>query len=74
MANTVDNMAPLVSAINNPQGFPRSVNLVQNSYGVRQHTSVTTSSTNSFLARGLRVSPIVSHSRGLVRKTKMKIN
>ncbi|KAI0542796.1 hypothetical protein GGR58DRAFT_171322 [Xylaria digitata] len=40
--NIADNVAPLVSARNNSQGFPGSVILVQNSYG---HTSLTAAST-----------------------------
>ncbi|KAJ2976329.1 hypothetical protein NUW58_g8112 [Xylaria curta] len=40
--NIADNVAPLVSATNNSQGFPGSVILVQNSYG---HTSLSAPST-----------------------------
>ncbi|TGJ78896.1 hypothetical protein E0Z10_g9869 [Xylaria hypoxylon] len=40
--NIADNVAPLVSATNNSQGFPGSVILVQNSYG---HTSLSAAST-----------------------------
>ncbi|KAI0487732.1 hypothetical protein F4859DRAFT_466015 [Xylaria cf. heliscus] len=40
--NIADNVAPLVSATNNSQGFPGSVVLVQNSYG---HTSLSAPST-----------------------------
>ncbi|KAI0418993.1 hypothetical protein F5X98DRAFT_88189 [Xylaria grammica] len=40
--NIADNVAPLVSARNNSQGFPGSVILVQNSYG---HTSLSAAST-----------------------------
>ncbi|KAI0599616.1 alpha/beta-hydrolase [Biscogniauxia sp. FL1348] len=41
VANTADNITPLVSARNNSQGFPGSVILVQNSYG---HTSLSAAS------------------------------
>ncbi|KAI1744717.1 hypothetical protein F4680DRAFT_233836 [Xylaria scruposa] len=40
--NIADNVAPLISATNNSQGFPGSVILVQNSYG---HTSLSAPST-----------------------------
>ncbi|KAI0975660.1 hypothetical protein F4678DRAFT_276781 [Xylaria arbuscula] len=40
--NIADNVAPLVAATNNSQGFPGSVVLVQNSYG---HTSLSATST-----------------------------
>ncbi|KAI2615316.1 alpha/beta-hydrolase [Hypoxylon sp. NC1633] len=42
VANVADNVAPLISARNNSQGFPGSVVLVQNSYG---HTSLSAAST-----------------------------
>ncbi|KAI5918439.1 alpha/beta-hydrolase [Camillea tinctor] len=42
VANSADNITPLVSARNNSQGFPRSVILIQNSYG---HTSLSAAST-----------------------------
>ncbi|KAI1407887.1 alpha/beta-hydrolase [Hypoxylon sp. FL1857] len=42
VANIADNVAPLISARNNSQGFPGSVVLVQNSYG---HTSLSAAST-----------------------------
>ncbi|OTA58952.1 alpha/beta-hydrolase [Hypoxylon sp. EC38] len=41
VANIADNVAPLISARNNSQGFPGSVVLVQNSYG---HTSLSAAS------------------------------
>ena len=34
IANMADNITPLVSARNNSAGFPGSVVLIQNSYGV----------------------------------------
>ncbi|KAI0105366.1 alpha/beta-hydrolase [Hypoxylon sp. NC0597] len=41
VANIADNVAPLISARNNSQGFPGSIVLVQNSYG---HTSLSAAS------------------------------
>ncbi|XXH02152.1 hypothetical protein Hte_008520 [Hypoxylon texense] len=41
VANIADNVAPLISARNNSEGFPGSVVLVQNSYG---HTSLSAAS------------------------------
>ncbi|KAI1260403.1 hypothetical protein F5Y18DRAFT_256863 [Xylariaceae sp. FL1019] len=49
IANKADNVSPLASAINNSQGFPGSVVLVQNSYG---HTSL--SAASSCTAQHLR--------------------
>ncbi|ROT42188.1 hypothetical protein SODALDRAFT_9550 [Sodiomyces alkalinus F11] len=48
VANTADNITPLISARNNSAGFPRSTVLVQNSYG---HTSLSAPSdcTNGYI-------------------------
>jgi hypothetical protein len=37
ISNKADNITPLISARNNSAGFPGSVVLVQNSYGVGGH-------------------------------------